>query len=343
MKYDVSLQTISWVNELRNNESLEISPKFQRRAVWQEKERAFLMTTIYSNLPFPEIYMQVETDIDSGKSKYVVVDGQQRVTSILMFIDNEFPLPDNDEWNGEYFKDLSTKDEREPFWNYKIVVRFLYETNDAEIRELFTRLNTNNISLNDQELRNARFSGAFKQLSERLADNPIFQSIGIFTARDIRRMLDIEYVSELLVRQLYGITNKKDLLEAAYIEFDEEVPSESTVEEDFIITIGLVLSIFDKAVTSRFKTKGNFHSLFGVCYEYYKKTGRRAFHNQELVKTSVLDLIDKAKKDEFDEDMPEIEEYAEVAARSTSDKSRRAKREEILSKLIFDVEQISSE
>lgn len=61
-----------------------------------------------------------------------------------MFIDGEIALPDNDDWNGQYFRDFED-DEKEAFWNYKVVVRGLSQTNDAEIRDLFTRLNTNNI------------------------------------------------------------------------------------------------------------------------------------------------------------------------------------------------------
>ena len=106
MKYDVSLQTIAWINGRRNDESLEISPKFQRRPVWLESERSALIGTIFSKLPFPEIYVQHETNPADGNEKHIVVDGQQRITSILMFVDGQIALPDNDDWNGEYFNDF---------------------------------------------------------------------------------------------------------------------------------------------------------------------------------------------------------------------------------------------
>ena len=215
MEYDVSLQTIGWINELNNNGLLEINPDFQRRAVWLEKERSQLMDTVVSCLPFPEVYYQIVTDPDTGKQKYIVVDGQQRTTTILMFINNNFALPDKGIYAGKYFRDLDVAS-KEKFWNYKVVIRFLKQTNDAEIRYLFQRLNTNNMKLTDQELRNARYSGKFKELCERIADSPFFQSISLFTAREVRRMVDIEYVSELVLQQIYGLTNKKDLLEIAY-------------------------------------------------------------------------------------------------------------------------------
>lgn len=337
MDYDVSLQTVAWFNSLRNDGSLQISPKFQRRAVWMEKERSFLMDTILGDLPFPEIYMQITTDPETGKQQHIVVDGQQRITSIIKFIDNEFGLPTNDNWSNEYFRDLSTT-QKEEFWDYKIVVRFLRKTNDEEIRNTFTRLNTNNIVLNDQELRNARYKGLFKQLSERLADNPYFQSIGLFTPRDVRRMLDIEYVSELLLRQVYGITNKKDLLETAYIEFDEEFPTESDCESEFNSSISLIKNLLDKENLQYFKSKGVFHSLFGACLEYTRNTGLSHFSNAQQLKEELTELVINAKNNDFSSGDLDVIIFSEVSSRSTSDKSKRAERERIFSAIFKRIE-----
>ena len=337
MEYDVSLQTVAWFNERKSDDTLEISPKFQRRAVWMEKERALLLETLLNFLPFPEIYIQVETDLESGKQKYAVVDGQQRITSILKFLNNEFPLPINDKWKGEYFRDLD-QPTKGSLWDYKIVVRSLRKTNDEEIRSLFTKLNTNNIALNDQELRNARYTGRFKDLAERLADNAYFQSIGLFTSRDVRRMLDIEYVSELLVRQIFGITSKKDFVELAYTNFDEEFPLESKFEDEFSVAINLVRSIIDEENQAIFKSKGNFHSLFGVCLNFFRKYKKTQFTDTNKVKNSISTLVNRAKVDDFSEDEPDIKLYAEMSTRSTSDKSRRVERERILFSLIEKIE-----
>ncbi|KTC19386.1 hypothetical protein AO391_22200 [Pseudomonas marginalis ICMP 9505] len=339
MEYEVSLQTVSWFNRLRSDESLQISPKFQRRAVWMERERSLLMDTILSNLPFPEVYMQVQTNAETGAQQHIVVDGQQRITSILMFIDNQFSLPVNADWSGEYFRDLKPES-KELFWDYKIVVRFLRKTNDDEIRNIFTRLNTNNVVLNDQELRNARYTGQFKQLTERLADNPYFQSIGLFTPRDVRRMLDIEYASELLLRQVYGITNKKDMLELAYMEFEEEFPMEADCENSFNTSISLIKTILDKDNLAFFKSKGVFHSLFGVCFEYFHRSGRPYFTEVEKVKQSLTTLVQRAKDNNFDPNDHDIASYADVSSRSTSDKSKRAERERIFWKIISEIEKV---
>jgi len=339
MEYEVSLQTIAWLNSQRNTESLEISPDFQRRAVWMDRERSELLATIISGLPFPEIYIQVVTNADTGNQKHVVVDGQQRTTSILMFVDNEVSLPDGHPFNGKYLKDLSSE-EKESFWDYKIVVRSLRKTNIAEIRDLFTRLNTNNITLNDQELKNARYIGRYKQLSERLADNPVFEEMRLFTARDMRRMLDVEFVSELLMRQVTGITNKKDLLEDHYAKFEEEFPAEAEYEIEFTTVLSLIWSIFDEKNKAAFKTRGNFYSIFGCLVEYYRNTGNKNFHNANAVKGIISDFLSKVRNREFEDDFLVIEEYQDAVSRASSDRSRRAKREKILLGLLIDAGEI---
>src|SRR6266404_1830182 len=118
MNYDVTLQTVSWLNGRRLDQTLEISPKFQRRPVWLEKERSALISTICSDLPFPEIYIQVVTDPQTGNQKHIVVDGQQRITSIFMFIDGLVALPDDGEWNGQTIRTLSAE-QLGRFWAYK--------------------------------------------------------------------------------------------------------------------------------------------------------------------------------------------------------------------------------
>lgn len=339
MDYDVSFQTVSWFNERKNDGTLEISPKFQRRAVWMEKERSLLLETLLNQLPFPEVYVHVETDANTGKQNYAVVDGQQRITSILMFLNNEFPLPNNDPWRGKYFRELDDVI-KQRFWSYQIVVRSLRRTNDDEIRNLFAKLNTNNVALNDQELRNARYVGKFKDLAERLADNPYFQQLGLFTPREVRRMLDIEYVSELLVRQIVGVTNKKDLLEEVYAEFDDEFPTELELEDEFNVCINLVRSLISSRTQSIFKSKGNFFSLFGTCVEYYRTARKVQFTNVLDVERHISDLVVSAKEGKFDDADPDIKTYAEVSTRSTSDKSRRAERERILLSIVKRIENL---
>ena len=337
MKYDVSLQTIAWINGRRTDETLEISPKFQRRAVWLEAERSELLATILGGLPFPEIYVQQVTDPATGKEQHIVVDGQQRVTSILMFVDNQVALPVSDDWQGQYFRDL-TDGQKGSFWDYKVVVRGLSQTNDAEIRDLFTRLNTNNVSLNEQELRNARFKGRFKATAERVADNPLFLSIGLFTARDIRRMVDVEFASELLLLTIEGVSNKKDLLDDAYARFEEDFPREAEYEAAVDATLALLRSLLNEENVTAIKTKSNFYSLFGACVRYYRLTHRGAFRRPDEVAAVVGRLLNAARAGDVADKPGYFAAYFEAVSRAASDRGRRSVREDILFELVRDTD-----
>jgi uncharacterized protein with ParB-like and HNH nuclease domain len=339
MKYDVTIQTVAWFNARRNDGSLEITPKFQRRAVWLEKERSALLSTICSNLPFPEVYIQVVTDPENGGQKYIVVDGQQRITSILKFIDAEVVLPSGEQWDGKGFAALDVEQKTE-FWDYKIVVRMLYNVSDADIRDLFARLNTNNIVLNDQELRNARYLGKFKSTAERLADNPFFQSISLFSAREVRRMEDIEFVSELLLLIVEGVTNKKDLLDTVYLRYEEDFPQEAEHELEFNSVIQMINAITDETNAALIKTKSNFYTVFGACLRHYRLSKRSYLVNVQAVRGELTRVLLGAKT--FDaqaaDNDPMIIDYYNAVSRAASDKSRRVQREDILFSVIQNAE-----
>ena len=71
--------------------SLKLNPPFQRNPVWSDKNRSYLIDTVLNQLPVPEIYMQVDTN-ENGYTKYIVVDGQQRIRAILDFIAGTFAI-----------------------------------------------------------------------------------------------------------------------------------------------------------------------------------------------------------------------------------------------------------
>lgn len=333
MNYDVSLQTIAWFNEKRNAMRLQLSPEYQRRAVWTDKERSHLISTVCEQLPFPEVYVQVVTVPATGAQSLVVVDGQQRITSLLMFIDGQVRLPDSPPWNGAGLADLP-EHVQTAFWEYKVVVRQLSNVVDAEIREIFERLNINSFSLNDQELRNARYKGVFIALAERLADNPFFSAIGLFTPRQIRRMIDVEFVSELLLLQIEGVTNKKDLLEDAYARFEEELPDENRFELEFSAVMSMLQSVFSKEFASHFKTKSNFYSLFGAVLRFHRATGRVAFNKANAVSDSAGAFLARVRDEGVGSQEAAVAQYADAVSRAASDRARRMRREDLLLDLV---------
>src|SRR5207253_10080136 len=67
--------------------TLILSPSFQRRSVWPVGAKSYLIDTIVRGLPIPIIFLREQkTDLHSLEPKREVVDGQQRVRTLLTFI-----------------------------------------------------------------------------------------------------------------------------------------------------------------------------------------------------------------------------------------------------------------
>ncbi len=149
-------------------------------------------------VPIPVIYTAEEQD-----GTQIVIDGQQRLKSIFGFIDGKFPknekeftlsglkmLPD---YNGYTFKELD-KSQKNIINNYNLSLITITKDSDKDIRfEIFERLNTGSMKLNDQEIRNCIYRGPFNEFLKDLADDSDFQSI-LNSPGLKERMKDIELV-----------------------------------------------------------------------------------------------------------------------------------------------------
>lgn len=79
----------------QENSTLEISPRFQRRSVWTRAARSYLIDTIILGYPIPPVYIRIVDQKSDGQVIREVVDGQQRVSALLDFMDDRFSLSNN--------------------------------------------------------------------------------------------------------------------------------------------------------------------------------------------------------------------------------------------------------
>src|ERR1700690_3849340 len=91
MKRRPTTQDITWLLDLARNKQLNLEPPYQRRSVWTRKDRQFFLDTIFRDYPSPAIFLH-KTIAEDGGSTYHVVDGKQRLETILSFVNNKLRI-----------------------------------------------------------------------------------------------------------------------------------------------------------------------------------------------------------------------------------------------------------
>jgi hypothetical protein len=162
-----------WVN---------LRPEYQRRLVWDDQKRSLFIESLLLNIPIPPVFLY-EWDL----SRYEVMDGQQRLNSIIDFYGNRFALRGLEKWrelNGSRYSELPETLQRGlDRRRISVTVLLVGGTDEqgpdqAEVRKLvFERLNTGGQHLNAQELRNCLYASPFNALLIELSKSPLFTKI----------------------------------------------------------------------------------------------------------------------------------------------------------------------
>ena len=264
--------------------ALDLNPNFQRRPVWKRGAKSYLIDTIIRGLPMPIIFLRdLRTDLRTLKSRRDVVDGQQRIRTILSFIDSAL-LPDfdqtrdffrisavhNEELGGKTWGDLAPA-EQQIILDYQFSVHsFPADTDDREILQIFARMNSTGMKLNAQELRNAEFYGRFKTVAYELATEQLnrWRDWKVFTPDQIARMNEVELTSEFLTLIMAGVLTKNNAtIDHFYTEFDEEFGNAAQVGGRFRATFdALETLITPECIVRCFSTRTLFFALFATVY-----------------------------------------------------------------------------
>jgi hypothetical protein len=273
---NTSHQIVGWFADLNQQGRLVLRPPFQRRPVWTEEEKAFLVDTILRGYPVPEIYVFAAPGTGGSASDVIsIVDGQQRLRTCLEFLADQFPvvfdthkleplytLADTP-WFNKRFSELDA-DQKISFRRYKLIVRDLEGVSDAEIRHMFHRLNQSNVSLNAQELRYSMYQGGLLEVVEELVKREEWDEFRVFTQTQRRRMLDSEYITELVIGYLHWPQNKKDNIDNYYRQYAAGFPFKDDVLRRFSVVLEYLSKVFPTPRMSgtRWYRKSDFYTLF---------------------------------------------------------------------------------
>lgn len=230
---------LSWFLDLHKNSQLDLEPSYQRRSVWTGNDRRYFLDTIFRNYPSPAIFLHKSIE-DDGTVTYHVVDGKQRITTILQFVENKLYLPKDfgdERLNGRRWRQLEPP-LRKIFWNYPIPIEQIDAIQGPTIQEVFARLNKNSRKLTRQELRHARFDGWLIEFLENEVLGPEWHQFRVRTTVKEKRMLDVQNLSELfeVVARGHVVGFDQDKLDELYAEFDEPDSQETEADTEALLT-----------------------------------------------------------------------------------------------------------
>lgn len=269
-----STQDITWLLDLNRNGQLDLDPPYQRRSVWTAKDRRFFLDTIFRNYPSPAIFLHKNISED-GTVKYHVVDGKQRLETILSFVSNKIRVGTDfgdERLDGKRWKDLTEIEWKHQFWNYQITVEMIDARQGELVRNVFDRLNRNSRRLTAQELRHARFEGWLITAAETEAEAMEWSTFGIATKARSNRMMDVQFISELMAVILRGKPSgfSQEGLDELYGEYEDLEELENFAPEDFELAFSDAKSLLsamidaDPTITTWSKGAGHLYSLWCV-------------------------------------------------------------------------------
>lgn len=339
--------TISEFYDNYTSGKYNFKPRYQRKSdVWSEDKKSFLIDSIMKNYPIPAIFLRPCVDNVTGKTTYDIVDGKQRLESIIGFIEGKVALPSYfaeddliDEANlgraeeiaGLRFDDIKGKrevfaDYIKQFWTYSLNIEYLYEQNEDLVSSVFDRLNRNGEPLTRQELRNAKYakSKLLKSISS-LAENPFWSEKLSRLKRD--RMEDEEFISELyfVIIKESVLDSSQDGLDDWYEEFYKDGKQILKAEQG----MHKVMSYIDKlnidfTVLKRLCGATHLYSLFTFAWKA-NSMGISPSENSESINRFYSEYF---SRDTVYEGF--LRKYKDAASSRTRSKNQREKRLEAL-------------
>jgi hypothetical protein len=272
----VTTQDISWFLDLHTNGQLDLEPSYQRRSVWSPKDRRFFLDTIFRGYPSPSIFLHKQ--VVNGKTIYYVVDGKQRLETILRFALNKIAIDKkfgDTRVAGKKWRAIKSDETlARKFWDYVLPVEFTTIVEDTTlVNEIFDRLNRNSRRLVEQELRHAKYDGWFISFVERESESSDWRELGIVTTARAKRMRDVQFLSELLIILLKGEVSGFDQNEITeyYADYDDLTDLDVSFDEEhlkkqFEVAKKYLLELEREAsmITKYARDFTNLYSLWGV-------------------------------------------------------------------------------
>lgn len=311
------------------NPTLILQPAFQRRFVWNSAHMEKFIDTILKGLPIPEIYLaQSGIDLEKIEAQEVVVDGQQRLTTIVKYIQEK----SDSKIFGKIVKKFSdlTKEEQKDFLNYNIVIRDLGDLDSEKLKDIFRRINSTNYSLNDIELHNAIYDGQYLSVAKEIVSELDKKHMPFLTDSQISRMEDIHFILLIMSTKLDGGYFSSDSeIEKHIIENNDEFEESELIKAKILDVFNYINSL-NLAPDSIWFRKSN---MFTLAVELLMSVECSQNIN---IKNELLELEKNILKNKgFSKDDNDYAKYYSYMYTGTNSRQARVIRGNIFRKYIF--------
>ncbi len=181
-----------------------IIPPFQRGYVWDQVRASKLIESFLLGLPVPGVFLYR----DHVTKKLQMIDGQQRIMSVIRFFEGEFGSRPfnlknvNERWQGKTFQELPESEQIELHDSVlrATIVRQLNPEDNSSVYHIFERLNTGSVGLNAMEIRKCLYPGKLFSLLEELNRYAEWRKI-VGRPEPDRRLRDLELILRFVAMQ----------------------------------------------------------------------------------------------------------------------------------------------
>lgn len=344
LKFQAKIYSINDVLGWHTRKEMILSPYFQRRKVWSPRGKSFLIDSIIKGCPLPQFFIREKIITSERKTIREVVDGQQRLTAIIEFIEDKFTIMEihNKEHCKQKFSELK-EDLQQSILSFPLSVNTLVGIDEGDVLEIFARINTYTITLNSQEKLNAEYVGAFKQKIDYLSKTHLvfWEDNKILSKDKIARMKEVELTAELVIAMMNGLQDGKGVIKKFYKDFDDNFPQFDNIESKFADCLELCREIFEGNLKDMvFSRSPLFYSVFCALFD--------CKYNFSAVDTHEEKKIDQKNISEVREKLYQLDQaisgekisdkfavFVKAAKSSTDSIKNRKIRHEFLKKLFL--------
>ncbi len=320
MKFTLTEWSLKKLYDTYKKGNLNLSPPYQRNFIWTLDDQRILIDSIKRNKPIPTFFL-----LQIGANKYEMVDGQQRSRTIISFIDRGFTdlsshLFDNAEYSG--------------LLKFEIPITIITDKEGESIEKFYALVNKTGIHLNKPEVRRADFYNTnLLKLVNDIASSSNFKAIKLFTDSSLKRMNDIEFISELVVLVKKGHVDKKGMLDD-YFKADLRTDECNEIKMKFMLVFDRIskLNRFYPISKSRYKQRNDFYTLFDFILNNPSLSDETLAYFYKI-----LILISADIKPTQDNCEP-LKEYARSCVTQSNSKSARENRLTFFNKLLLNTD-----